>query len=310
MSLAYVAFGGNLGNPASAYDAVGDVFRRDQRITHVRVSPLFRTQPVGGPVGQAPFLNGVLEVETSLGPESFLALLLDTEQALGRVRQQRWDARTVDLDILLFDQQVWDTPTLAIPHPRFHYRRFVLDPLSAINPRARHPLLGLSAGELQQRLAAPDTVFLLLTPSPRQAEKTREDLREPRPEFARRCLITDCPSPRFSVIMGPECSAVGARWADQPTADLFPANAWGLLLDEPSNRDEYHSAWQTGANIGANIGLESEIGQQTSVAAPNVILPVVDCRADTATTTLQHLCLFADAIIAPRIAEPSANPRD
>jgi 2-amino-4-hydroxy-6-hydroxymethyldihydropteridine diphosphokinase len=92
-----------------------------------------------GPVDQPPFLNAVAELDTTLPPHDLLALLLATEAELGRVRDVRWGPRTCDLDLLLYGEQVVDTPDLQVPHPLLGARRFVLDPLLELAPEARLP---------------------------------------------------------------------------------------------------------------------------------------------------------------------------
>jgi len=93
-------------------------------------------------------------LSTDLEPEVLLARMLDVEARFGRVRGERNAARTLDLDLLDYDGLIVDTPRLTLPHPRLHERRFVLEPLSEIAPRWRHPRLGLTAVELLVSLPA------------------------------------------------------------------------------------------------------------------------------------------------------------
>jgi 2-amino-4-hydroxy-6-hydroxymethyldihydropteridine diphosphokinase len=98
-------------------------------------SSLVTTQPVGGPLGQGAFLNAAWIVESGLGPHQLLALLQRIETALGRTREIRWGARTLDRDLLLrADGLVVATPVLSLPHPRLRERRFVLAPLAEVAP--------------------------------------------------------------------------------------------------------------------------------------------------------------------------------
>lgn len=128
MVLAYVAIGSNLGDRRAhlrgAVDALAGV---------VRVSPVYETAPVGGPE-QGPYLNCVVEIETDLSPEELLAACQAAERQADRVRTVRWGPRTLDADILLYDDVEVDTADLVIPHPRMHLRRFVLAPLSDLAP--------------------------------------------------------------------------------------------------------------------------------------------------------------------------------
>lgn len=109
-----------------------------------RCSSLYETAPVGGPV-QSDYLNAVFQVQTSLEPSSLLLHMLDIEQQFGRDRrhEERWGPRSIDLDLLLYRDDVLciDTPVeLQVPHPRLHQRRFVLIPLVELAPHMIHPI--------------------------------------------------------------------------------------------------------------------------------------------------------------------------
>lgn len=129
----------------------------------VRVAAVSRhreTRPVGGPPDQPPFLNGALVVDTELPPHELMALLAAVENTLHRDRQERWGPRTVDLDLLLYEDLVIDdglpgTAALTVPHPRMTTRRFVLEPAVEIAPDLRHPTSGLSLRELLDNISQP-----------------------------------------------------------------------------------------------------------------------------------------------------------
>ena len=107
----------------------------------VQMATIIETEPAGGPP-QGPYLNTVVELDTTLAPRELLSVLKAIEQQLGRKPgSQRWGPRPIDLDILLYDDQVLKTPTLVIPHQRMHERQFVLEPLAQISPNVVHPLL-------------------------------------------------------------------------------------------------------------------------------------------------------------------------
>ncbi len=113
-----------------------------------RVSSLFETVPLGGPAGQGMYFNAVAELETVLDPFELLRVLQQIEAQLGRVRTVRWGARTLDLDLLLYEDRIIETPDLKVPHPRLATRRFVLEPLSEIAPLAVEPVTKRTIAEL------------------------------------------------------------------------------------------------------------------------------------------------------------------
>jgi 2-amino-4-hydroxy-6-hydroxymethyldihydropteridine diphosphokinase len=136
MTRAYVGLGANLGDrEQSIRDAVSAL------PGVVVVSTLRETDPVGV-IDQPKFLNGVAALETELQPQELLDLLLAVERRLGRERRERWGPRTIDLDLLLYGDEVIDEEGLTVPHPHLHERRFVLEPLAEIAPTLVVPGLG------------------------------------------------------------------------------------------------------------------------------------------------------------------------
>lgn len=129
---AYVALGSNLGDRR---DHLLDALRRLADCGAVVAgSPMYETDPVGGPEDQGPYLNAVVAMDTTLGPRDLLDRLLDIERARGRVRGERWGPRTLDLDLLWFGGRVIDEDGLTVPHPRIRERPFVLAPLVDVAP--------------------------------------------------------------------------------------------------------------------------------------------------------------------------------
>ncbi len=106
------------------------------------------TTPVGGPAGQERFLNGAILLNTGLTPQELATALQRIEQQLGRDRQVRWDARTIDIDILLFGDAIIDDADLQIPHPRMSFRQFVLAPAAEIAGEMLHPASGWTIASL------------------------------------------------------------------------------------------------------------------------------------------------------------------
>jgi 2-amino-4-hydroxy-6-hydroxymethyldihydropteridine diphosphokinase len=126
MTRSYLALGANLGDRlANLRRAVGLLEERGARL--LRSSRVYETEPVGPP--QPDYLNAVIEVETDLSPRGLLIACLAVEQAMGRVRGERWGPRVIDVDILTFGDVEVDEPDLQIPHPRMHERGFVMIPL-------------------------------------------------------------------------------------------------------------------------------------------------------------------------------------
>lgn len=126
---AFLGLGSNLGdrwaNLRTAVDALPDI---------VAVSPVYETDPVGGPEDQGPYLNCVVMLITDRTPRQLLSLCRDLEATAGRVRGERWGPRTLDVDVLLVGDAVVDDPDLQVPHPRMWERPFVLVPLADIAP--------------------------------------------------------------------------------------------------------------------------------------------------------------------------------
>ena len=147
MNTAYVALGANIGDPTAtvlaAFAALANL--ADSRVVHT--SSLYRTAPVGL-TNQPDFINAVAMLETGLAPEELLDALLDLEARFGRVRRDRNGPRTLDLDLLLYNDIELDLPRLILPHPRLHLRAFVLHPLAEIAPELAIPGRGSVAAWL------------------------------------------------------------------------------------------------------------------------------------------------------------------
>jgi 2-amino-4-hydroxy-6-hydroxymethyldihydropteridine diphosphokinase len=143
--------GSNLGDRVEMLRRGLDELDQVNETQVVRLSSIYDTEPVGE-VDQPRFLNAVVVIETELDPEVLLWNLLLIERRLGRVRTRRWGPRPLDLDILLFGDEILDRPGLTIPHPLMHERAFVLVPLAELAPDLIHPLLGLRIAELRDRL--------------------------------------------------------------------------------------------------------------------------------------------------------------
>ncbi len=147
--LALIGLGSNLGDRNAILDGTVEHLRQSPEVLVQSVSTYHETKPVGGPAGQGPFLNAAVALETTLEPRGLLHRLQQIETEAGRVRSVRWGERTLDLDLLLFGDDIIDTKELSVPHPRIGVRRFVLVPLEEIAAEARDPLTGRSVRELR-----------------------------------------------------------------------------------------------------------------------------------------------------------------
>jgi len=147
---AYIGIGSNLGDRERVIAAALDFLRAAEGVRVLAVSTLRETDPVGY-LDQPRFLNGAVAVETSLTARELLALLLETERRLGRVRGEgpRLGPRTIDLDLLVFGGETIEEPGLQVPHPRLAERRFALEPLAELDPGLEVP----GAGPVQALLA-------------------------------------------------------------------------------------------------------------------------------------------------------------
>lgn len=148
---AFLGLGGNLGDPRDAMASALRTIDADARSRVLAVSSIYRTPPWGR-TDQPDFLNAAAQVETGRSPRELLELCLDAEATLNRVRSERWGPRTIDIDILLFDDLTIDEPGLQVPHPRVAERAFVLLPLSDIASDTR-----ISGKKVPELLGSLDT---------------------------------------------------------------------------------------------------------------------------------------------------------
>ena len=156
-----IAFGSNLGDSDDCYRQINENLQSDQRFAKVLASPAVTTKPIGGSNEQSNYRNGCFRASFTGSFEELFKIIFEIEEKFGRLRRKRWDARTVDLDLLLFDDVVNDSQSLKIPHPRMTFRRFVLEPAVTIAGDMVHPVSGLTIAEhlelLDQR---PDRIVI------------------------------------------------------------------------------------------------------------------------------------------------------
>ena len=149
MSRVVIAMGSNLGDRLENLQGGLDALFDAPGLTFVAVSPVFETAPVGGPP-QPAYLNAVLIAETALPARAVLDRCHSVEAAFGRTRSQVWGPRTLDLDLIVYGDEVSDDPELTLPHPRAHERAFVLAPWHAADPQALLPGRGRVADLLTE----------------------------------------------------------------------------------------------------------------------------------------------------------------
>lgn len=245
MRRSLIALGSNLGDRAAQLDAVVAQLRTRDDLRVLAQSRWYPTRPVGGPSGQGEFLNGALLIETTLSPRELWQRLLDLERTLGRKREQRWGARTVDLDLLLYDDVVSLDAELELPHPRMGFRRFVLVPACEIAADMVHPMIGWPLRRILNYLEQTPPAIVVQGDSTSDAavlcQRVADELHG---------ILVDDPSPQGAV--RPIGSAVrdareaiessSRRWAAWRTAVAAAAGRWVVAPFWPSG----DATWELG----------------------------------------------------------------
>lgn len=150
MAVVFLLLGSNMGDQQDFLLKARDQI--ELRVGAVARASSFYQTAAWGNTDQADFINQVLQLETSLKPQQVLHAILEIEKELGRERLEKWGARTIDIDILFYDEEVITETDLKIPHPSLHQRAFTLVPLSEINPDWIHPVLKQNILELLNQL--------------------------------------------------------------------------------------------------------------------------------------------------------------
>ncbi|GGP03635.1 2-amino-4-hydroxy-6-hydroxymethyldihydropteridine diphosphokinase [Nonomuraea glycinis] len=149
---AILSLGSNLGRRFDTLQGAIDTLFDAPGLAFVRASPVYETDPVGGPEEQRPFLNAIVVAETTLPPQTLLERAQGVENAFGRVRAERWGPRTLDIDLIVVGDTVCDEPDLTLPHPLAHERAFVLVPWFEVDPEGEVP----GRGRIAELLAGLD----------------------------------------------------------------------------------------------------------------------------------------------------------
>ena len=149
-----IALGSNLGHSLDILERSLLVLQQTPGINLIATSNWYQTKPVGGRQPQADYLNGCALLEVKQTPQELLLILQATELQFGRVRTEKWSARTLDLDLLLYQDLILNSPELIVPHPRMTERAFVLVPLAEIIPQWLEPVSGATISHLAQQIDA------------------------------------------------------------------------------------------------------------------------------------------------------------
>lgn len=152
---AVIALGSNIGDSRKYIENAVEQLGKSEYIKDVKVSDLIVTKPYGY-TEQDDFLNGALLCKTVLSPHMLLDFMHSVENSADRTREIHWGPRTLDLDLIFYDDAVIDTPDLTVPHTDMHNRAFVLEPLNSIAPYYRHPVLNLTVSQLFEKLGKND----------------------------------------------------------------------------------------------------------------------------------------------------------
>jgi 2-amino-4-hydroxy-6-hydroxymethyldihydropteridine diphosphokinase len=153
--IVYLSLGSNLGDRSANLNQAIERLRQLGKVANV--SSFYDTEPVEL-TSQPWFLNCAVKLDTEKMPRQLMAAILAIEQDMGRQRKQQKGPRTIDIDMLLFGSSIIDIPSLTVPHPKMHERRFVLEPLAEIAPEARHPVFKRTVREMRDALPAGQTV--------------------------------------------------------------------------------------------------------------------------------------------------------
>lgn len=155
---AYIALGSNLGEPEVNIEGAVAALEESKFCRKVKASSLIHTKPYG-PIEQPDFVNGAVELETILTPEELLGLTSSIENDFHRTRDIHWGPRTLDLDIIFYDDVILQTENLVIPHPEMQKRDFVLAPICELNRNLVHPIYNRRVSELLEMLKAEESYY-------------------------------------------------------------------------------------------------------------------------------------------------------
>ncbi len=237
MARCLLALGSNLGDRSAMLRRACRAVARLPDTQLLARSPWHQTDPVGGPSGQGDFLNGALLVQTGLPPIELAKALQAIEVQLGRERAIRWDARSLDIDLLLIDELVIDLPDLTIPHPRMSFRQFVLGPAAEIAGSMRHPTIGWTVAQLRDHLSASRDHVTIVAADRRLAAWLAEQLRVSLGWPRSRATGRGSAVPDGVELIGPSSTAERAEKSPSLVISLDPNDSTSLFaaaqVDQP-----------------------------------------------------------------------------
>ena len=176
MAICLIALGANIGDKERTIESAIRMISASNSNRILHASKIYQTVPIGGPAGQQSFANAALLVETEETSQQVLNLLLQIEVNFGRQREIRWQARTLDLDLLLYDKQILATARFVLPHPRMTFRRFVLEPAAEIAADLMHPIAEMTIGQLLSTINLPSKLVLILCDHPKSVENLSQQI--------------------------------------------------------------------------------------------------------------------------------------
>ncbi|CAD2080773.1 2-amino-4-hydroxy-6-hydroxymethyldihydropteridine diphosphokinase [Jeotgalicoccus coquinae] len=151
MAIAYLGLGSNIGDREESLNNAIAELSGVPGIQVTKISSRYETKPYGN-TNQPDFINMAVEVDTNLTPLDLLETVLGIEHELGRVRTEIWGPRSIDIDVLLYEDLELKLTDLKVPHPEMHLRSFVIDPLYEIAPKREHPTLHMTVEKIKEQL--------------------------------------------------------------------------------------------------------------------------------------------------------------
>lgn len=296
MAISLLGLGSNVGDREATLRAALAEIDALPDVRLVRASEIYQSQPLGGPPGQGVFLNSAAIVETKIPPLQLLHELQDIESRHGRQPAKRWAARTLDIDLLLYDDKVAETEMLTLPHPRMSFRRFVLEPAAEIAPRMLHPIIGWPVERLLLHLDAASDQAAIVSPS----EALRRD-------------VVKLLSERFGArsIEGPTFATADQLWTPELTSWLMLSSSSGAGTSVRPKPSELPYAAAMFPKLTALLDAQSESpravkSQWSAIVRQPGRGPTLRLQATDA-ATLQVEVAAAIEAVWPDLGSPSAK---